>query len=101
VLLELLAAPAGLGLSTVGPLLSGIVLALARLRVLVRLLGLELPICPSTPLPARELGRVLERVLGTGCLGFLAPALGLLWLALRWLLGRLAALLWRLAGLLG
>ncbi|WP_143117740.1 hypothetical protein [Halomicrobium zhouii] len=63
-----------------GPLLAGVVLALARLRVLARLLGLK--------------------VLGTGCLVLLAPPPGLLWLALERLLGRLAALLWRLAGLL-
>jgi len=107
VLLELLAASTGLwlGLSTVGPLLAGVVLALARSLVLARLLGLELP---SSPLLPRELGRVLERVPGSQPLIFVAPALGALWLALRWLLwrlprllGRLAALLWRLAGLLG
>jgi len=49
------------GLSTVGPLLAGVVLALARSLVLARLLGLELP---SSPLLPRELGRVLERVQG-------------------------------------
>jgi len=49
-LLELLVAPTGPGLSVVGPLLAGVVLTLARLRVLARLLGLEFPICRSSPL---------------------------------------------------